>query len=206
MPHAVYCDCKNAFVLNREPTVEEQLSGIEPQIHFEKVCWKPHKGYCCSRSAGQGPGGAESCGLSGPVREGSAPCRNQHDRGGEQVSSENLSVENQREVCPATDQTGRRICPALEHRPVGNHVFRGRSDGQPGFRSDIQEPAVSDTFEKIPQAPPGIKSDGAGQAGQIARHLFQWEKAPGQRYRKNQTQGDGLTQKRLMPSDISIWA
>jgi hypothetical protein len=30
----------NAFVSNREPTVEEQLAGIEPQSHFEKACGK----------------------------------------------------------------------------------------------------------------------------------------------------------------------
>jgi hypothetical protein len=37
---ALYCDHKNAFVSNREPTVEEQLAGIEPQSHFEKACGK----------------------------------------------------------------------------------------------------------------------------------------------------------------------
>jgi hypothetical protein len=31
---------KNAFVSNREPTVKEQLAGIEPKSHFEKACEK----------------------------------------------------------------------------------------------------------------------------------------------------------------------
>jgi hypothetical protein len=37
IPQALYCDHKNAFVSNREPTVEEQLAGIEPKSHFEKA-------------------------------------------------------------------------------------------------------------------------------------------------------------------------
>jgi hypothetical protein len=40
IPQALYCDHKNAFVSNREPTVEEQLAGIEPRSHFEKACGK----------------------------------------------------------------------------------------------------------------------------------------------------------------------
>lgn len=40
IPQAVYCDRKNAFVLNREPTVEEQLKGIEPRSPFELACDK----------------------------------------------------------------------------------------------------------------------------------------------------------------------
>ena len=40
IPQAVYCDHKNAFVCNREPSVEEQLAGIEPESHFEKACGK----------------------------------------------------------------------------------------------------------------------------------------------------------------------
>jgi transposase len=40
IPQAVYCDKKNAFVLNKEPTIEEQLAGIEPKSHFEVACDK----------------------------------------------------------------------------------------------------------------------------------------------------------------------
>lgn len=40
IPQAVYCDRKNAFVLNREPTIEEQLAGIEPKSPFELACEK----------------------------------------------------------------------------------------------------------------------------------------------------------------------
>lgn len=38
IPQALYCDKKNAFVLTREPTIEEQLAGIEPKSPFERVC------------------------------------------------------------------------------------------------------------------------------------------------------------------------
>jgi hypothetical protein len=34
---AVYCDRKNAFVLNREPTIEEQLAGIVPRIPLNEL-------------------------------------------------------------------------------------------------------------------------------------------------------------------------
>jgi len=37
---AVYCDRKNAFVLDREPTIEEQLNGIVPRSPFELACDK----------------------------------------------------------------------------------------------------------------------------------------------------------------------
>jgi transposase len=40
IPQALYCDRKNAFVVNREPTLEEQLAGIEPQSPFERACAK----------------------------------------------------------------------------------------------------------------------------------------------------------------------
>jgi len=40
IPEALYCDKKNAFVSNREPSIEEQLAGIQPQSHFEKACCK----------------------------------------------------------------------------------------------------------------------------------------------------------------------
>ena len=40
IPQALYCDRKNAFVSNREPSVEEQLAGIEPKSHFERACEK----------------------------------------------------------------------------------------------------------------------------------------------------------------------
>lgn len=40
IPQAVYCDRKNAFVLDREPTVDEQLAGIVPKSPFEVACEK----------------------------------------------------------------------------------------------------------------------------------------------------------------------
>jgi transposase len=38
IPQAVYCDRKNAFVLDREPTLEEQLQGVTPKSHFQRAC------------------------------------------------------------------------------------------------------------------------------------------------------------------------
>jgi hypothetical protein len=38
IPQAVYCDRKNAFVLDREPTIDEQLAGITPLSPFELAC------------------------------------------------------------------------------------------------------------------------------------------------------------------------
>jgi len=40
MPQAVYCDRKNAFVLDREPTIDEQLRGVLPRSPFELACDK----------------------------------------------------------------------------------------------------------------------------------------------------------------------
>jgi hypothetical protein len=41
IPKSVYCDRKNAFLLDREPTDEELLSGItKPESHFQKACGK----------------------------------------------------------------------------------------------------------------------------------------------------------------------
>lgn len=40
VPMAVYCDRKNSFVLDREPTVSEQLQGITPKSTFELACEK----------------------------------------------------------------------------------------------------------------------------------------------------------------------
>jgi len=41
IPEALYCDKKNAFVLTREPTDAELLSGIlEPKSHFGRACDK----------------------------------------------------------------------------------------------------------------------------------------------------------------------
>jgi hypothetical protein len=40
IPQGVYCDRKNAFVLDREPTIEEQLRGITPRSPFETACEK----------------------------------------------------------------------------------------------------------------------------------------------------------------------
>jgi hypothetical protein len=38
IPQALCCDHKNAFAGNREPGVEGQLAGLEPQSHFGKAC------------------------------------------------------------------------------------------------------------------------------------------------------------------------
>lgn len=38
IPQGLYCDRKNAFVLDREPTVKEQLAGIEPVSAFQFAC------------------------------------------------------------------------------------------------------------------------------------------------------------------------
>ncbi len=38
LPQALYCDRKNAFVIDREPTLEEQLSGITPMGPFQLAC------------------------------------------------------------------------------------------------------------------------------------------------------------------------
>lgn len=40
IPQGLYCDRKNAFVINREPTIEEQLADIMPKTDFEKACDK----------------------------------------------------------------------------------------------------------------------------------------------------------------------
>lgn len=40
IPQALYCDRKNAFVIDREPTVEEQLRGETPRSHFQRACEK----------------------------------------------------------------------------------------------------------------------------------------------------------------------
>jgi len=40
IPQAVYCDRKNAYVLDREPTIEEQLQGVTPKSPFEVACEK----------------------------------------------------------------------------------------------------------------------------------------------------------------------
>jgi len=40
IPQGLYCDRKNAFVIDREPTIEEQLANILPKTDFEKACDK----------------------------------------------------------------------------------------------------------------------------------------------------------------------
>jgi transposase len=40
IPHSLYCDRKNVFVTDREPTVEEQLRNEEPLTFFGKTCKK----------------------------------------------------------------------------------------------------------------------------------------------------------------------
>ena len=38
IPQAVYCDRKNAYVLDRELTLQEQLAGIKPKSHIQRAC------------------------------------------------------------------------------------------------------------------------------------------------------------------------
>jgi transposase len=38
IPQALYCDRKNAFVLDREASLEEQLAGIQPESPFQRAC------------------------------------------------------------------------------------------------------------------------------------------------------------------------
>ena len=40
VPKALYTDKKNVFVTDREPTIDEQLAGIEPMTAFGKACSK----------------------------------------------------------------------------------------------------------------------------------------------------------------------
>jgi len=40
IPQALYGDRKNSFVISREPSVEEQLAGVQPRSHFQKACAK----------------------------------------------------------------------------------------------------------------------------------------------------------------------
>jgi transposase len=40
IPMSLYCDRKNAYITDREPTLEEQLEGIEPMTAFGKACEK----------------------------------------------------------------------------------------------------------------------------------------------------------------------
>lgn len=40
VPMALYTDKKNVFITDREPTIEEQLAGIEPMTAFGKACHK----------------------------------------------------------------------------------------------------------------------------------------------------------------------
>ena len=67
----MYCDRKNAFVLDREPTIGEQLAGVEPKSRFELACEKLGIEVIVARSAtGKGAGGAQPRGVSGSVCEG----------------------------------------------------------------------------------------------------------------------------------------
>lgn len=40
IPQSVCCDKKNAFVITREATLEEELAGIQAESHFERACRK----------------------------------------------------------------------------------------------------------------------------------------------------------------------
>jgi hypothetical protein len=51
IPQTLYCDKKNAFVLTREPTDAELLSGItEPKSHFGRACEKLGVGVIAANS------------------------------------------------------------------------------------------------------------------------------------------------------------
>jgi transposase len=38
IPQAAYCDKKNSFVLAKEPSIEQQLAGVQPMSPFELAC------------------------------------------------------------------------------------------------------------------------------------------------------------------------
>jgi transposase len=38
IPQALYCDRKNAFVLDGEPSIEDQLTGRQPESPFQRAC------------------------------------------------------------------------------------------------------------------------------------------------------------------------
>lgn len=38
IPQGLYCDRKNAFVLDREPSIEDQLAGVQPESPFQRAC------------------------------------------------------------------------------------------------------------------------------------------------------------------------
>jgi len=38
IPMSLYCDQKNVYITDREPTLEEQLEGKEPMTAFGKAC------------------------------------------------------------------------------------------------------------------------------------------------------------------------
>lgn len=38
IPQALYCDRKNAFVLDREPSIQDQLAGVQPESPFQRAC------------------------------------------------------------------------------------------------------------------------------------------------------------------------
>ena len=58
IPQAVYCDRKNAYVLDRELTVQEQLAGIKPKSHIQRACDQLGIEVIIARSA-QGKGRVE---------------------------------------------------------------------------------------------------------------------------------------------------
>ncbi len=71
IPQAVYCGRKNAFVLDREPTIEEPLKGISPKSPVEVACDKRGIGVIVA----YGPPGKEASGtqsrrLSGSIGKG----------------------------------------------------------------------------------------------------------------------------------------
>lgn len=50
IPEALYVDRKNVFVIDREPTIEEQLKGEIPLTHFGKACQKLGIRIICANS------------------------------------------------------------------------------------------------------------------------------------------------------------
>jgi len=104
IPQGVYCDRKNAFVLDREPTIGEQLAGVEPKSRFELACEKLGIEVIVARSAtGKGAGGAQPRSLPGSIRQRAALGEHQHHRGCQSIPGRAIPAGYQRAVCQACD-------------------------------------------------------------------------------------------------------
>jgi hypothetical protein len=69
IPQAVYCDRKNAFINDRDPTIDEQLREITPMSPFETACQRLGIEVITAFPPRQRAGGAQSRGVSGPFCE-----------------------------------------------------------------------------------------------------------------------------------------